>query len=97
MQQILHFIGHLMGLDDTSGPIYLFWSGFAGSAVNVGVIWAIYRHHKCKNCCRIGKVPVEGTPYKTCHKHATIAHHSKIHHDHEEKHPLQHQLLNKKP
>ncbi len=76
---------------------YNFWSGFGsdlGEAVIIGSLIGLYRHHKCASCWRIGHHPVEGTPYKTCHKHATIDSHKKLHEEHEHKYPEQHKLLN---
>jgi hypothetical protein len=78
---------------------YNFWSGFGsdlGELVIIGSVVALFRHHNCtvKGCWRIGHHPVTGTPYKTCHKHATPAIHKKLHSNHEHKYPEQHKLLN---
>lgn len=77
---------------------YNFWSGFGsdlGEAVIIGSLIGLYQHHKCSTCWRIGHHPVAGTPYKTCHKHATQTIHDQIHKEHERKYPAQHKLLNK--
>jgi len=78
---------------------YNFWSGFGsdlGELVIIGSIIGLYRHHNCavKGCWRIGHHPVAGTPYKTCHKHATIAVHKQLHNSHKHDFPAQHELLN---
>lgn len=72
-----HWLSHWLGLDNGSGALYLFWSGFFGAveglgglAIIGGVIFAA-RHHNChvKGCWRFKKHPVEGTPYVVCRKH----------------------------
>ena len=93
-----HWIEIHTGTVNESGPYYGFWSGFGSDLGEVTLIasaWVLYRQHKCKTCPRIAKHPVEGTPYKTCHRHATEAHHATLHAHHAEKHPDQHALLNK--
>lgn len=65
----MHWILHWIGLDDPSGPIYLFWSGFAG---NVGLIAAFivwYWHHIChiNGCYRFGFHQFD--VYRVCRKH----------------------------
>ena len=78
---------------------YNFWSGFGsdlGELVIIGSLIGLYRHHNCpvKGCWRIGRHPVAGTPYKTCHKHATIEVHNQLHKEHKRKYPAQHELFN---
>jgi len=52
---------HFMGIDDTTGKWYGFWSGFASDltiiAAAIAIPWSIYRRHNCnvKGCWRIGK------------------------------------------
>ena len=92
-----HWIEVHTGTVNESGPYYAWFSGF-GSDLGEGTIfasiWMIYRQHKCKTCPRIAKHRVEGTSYKTCHKHSTKAHHEFLHRHHEERHPDQHEFLN---
>lgn len=70
----MHWLSHIMGLDNLSGVFYGFWSGIGSdlqeTAIFAGVI-AILRHHNChaKGCLRLGKLGVDGTPYVVCHKH----------------------------
>ena len=66
----MHWLQHWAGLDNGSGPIYLFWSGFFGDLTIFAGVIAVYRHKNChtRGCLRIGK-PLEGTPYLLCHKH----------------------------
>jgi hypothetical protein len=66
---IQHFFSHWLGLDNASGPLYLFWSGFFGDITIFGAILGIYYKHNCHSpkCLRIGKHNVNGTPF--CSKH----------------------------
>lgn len=91
---------HVTGVDYSSGPAYGFWSGFGsdiGELAILGGIVQLYRQHNCaiKGCYRIGHYEVQGTKYKTCHKHATGPHHTKLIQDHKDKHPVQHAFLNR--
>jgi hypothetical protein len=64
---------HLLGLDNASGPFYLFWSGIAGSfMVNVGtfaLVW--YIHHTCqeRRCPRFARYPAAGGMFMVCRHH----------------------------
>ena len=62
---------HLLGVDNASGRWYLWWSGIGSDLAYVGIIWAFARHANCHQprCWRIGHLPVEGTPWKTCRRH----------------------------
>lgn len=97
---IWHWILTVTGANNTSGTWYGFWSGF-GSDLTEFVIFAgfikLYRHHNCtiKGCPRIGHHPIDGTPYKTCHKHATPTCHAQLFRQHEQDFPEQHELLNR--
>lgn len=92
---VFHDILYLTGGTNGSGPVYLEWSGFIGNVTIFGGILVWYKHHKCLNCHRIAHHSVSGTPYKTCHKHATVVYHAKIQSDHKRNYPGQHRLLNK--
>jgi hypothetical protein len=57
-----------------TGPWYAAWSGWVsdlGEVVLIGGIITAVRHINChvKGCPRLGKHPVDGTPYKVCAKH----------------------------
>ncbi len=60
---------------------------------------AIYalRKFNCRTrwCWRIGKHAVEGTTFRTCSRHATIADHEKLKRRHAIERPEQHALLSK--
>jgi hypothetical protein len=63
---------HVTGTDNTSGYWYGWWSGFGGfTFMGLTATWLHLRRHNChaKGCWRIGKHPVDGTPYVTCRKH----------------------------
>jgi hypothetical protein len=66
---------HVFGIDTTTGPWYAFWSGAGGIlerllelAVIGGLLW---RHNNCHQpqCWRLGRLPVEGSQWKTCRHH----------------------------
>jgi len=48
-----------------------------------------------KGCWRIGIHPVEGTHFRTCHRHATVEIHDRLNAEHGTKYPDQHALLNR--
>lgn len=68
---------HYTGADDTSGPIYGYWSGFGSvfpwSLDTVVALWVIIYHHvKANNChvhrCwHVGSLPAG--QYKVCKRH----------------------------
>jgi hypothetical protein len=95
---VWHFLSHLIGTDNVSGPWYGFWSGFGSDIAEFGLIGALiatYRHHKCTVCWRLSRHSVEGTHYRTCHRHLTIADHAILRSRHKRFFPEQHKLLSK--
>lgn len=67
-------LGHLLGLDNLSGPWYGFWSGFGSDVGEVTIfagLIAVYRRHNChiRGCPRIGHHQVEGTEWVVCRRH----------------------------
>ena len=73
---MLHWIQHFFGFDTGQGnaPHYLFWSGFGSDLSElalVGAVAGLLRKHNChvKGCPRIGRFPVDGTPWIVCRKH----------------------------
>lgn len=98
---IWHWLLNVSGttIPTTGSKWYNFWSGFGsdlGELVIIGSLIGLYRHHNCpvKGCWRIARHPVAGTPYKTCHKHATLAIHHGLQAEHKRKYPAQHELFN---
>lgn len=65
------FVAHWLGVDNVSGYVYAFWSGFAGCLPMFGAWYVLARKHNChaKRCMRVGRHPVEGTTYVVCAKH----------------------------
>lgn len=71
---------HIFGLDNASGPWYLFWSGI-GSDISelaiVGGLIAFWRKHTCHvgRCWRFARHAhtVDGVTYQLCSKHHPIA------------------------
>lgn len=95
----MHLLIRWLGLGNGTDIQYLWWSGIGSDLTEfalLGALVKVYVHLNCtvKGCRRIGKHPVDGTPYRTCHRHATVAHHSTLTGDHARKHPDQHELLN---
>lgn len=68
------WLGHVLGLDDPSGPAYLAWSG-AGADLSelalLGAVAAWWRRHNChvRRCWRLGRHPVSGTEFIVCRHH----------------------------
>lgn len=64
---------HFLGLDNASGPYYLFWSGFGGDLIGAiplfGVLAVVWRRVNCHQpgCWRIGLHHHEQTVL--CRKH----------------------------
>jgi hypothetical protein len=67
----MHWILHFMGLDNASGPAYLFWSGIFGDLSIFGGVMLLLRKHNCHRpwCLRIGTLPEQGTTYVYCRRH----------------------------
>lgn len=73
----MHWLVHLLGLDDPSGHWYMWWSGPGsdlGELAILGALFSLYRRHTChvnspRFCWRPGTHPVPGTPFRTCARH----------------------------
>jgi hypothetical protein len=94
---LLNFTG--TNIPTNGSKWYNFWSGFGSDIAEfaiIGSVIGLYHHHNCavKGCYRLSHFDVKGTPYKTCHKHATPSIHKRLHKEHEEEFPDQHILLN---
>lgn len=100
LSDIWHWLLNVSGtnIPSNGSKWYNFWSGFGsdlGEVVIIGSIITVYRQHNCtiKGCWRIAHHPVDRTPYKTCHKHATPAIHKELNKKHASDYPEQHELL----
>lgn len=70
----MHWLAHLLGLDDESGPFYAFWSGAGGDLALVTLPftgYVLWRKHSCHVdwCWRVGRHRVEGTQWMVCRRH----------------------------
>jgi hypothetical protein len=70
----VNWLAHVLGLDSASGYWYLFWSGIGSDITElaiVGALVSVYRKHACHEpwCVRLGRHPVEGTPFAACRRH----------------------------
>jgi hypothetical protein len=67
----MHWLIHLLGLDNLSGRWYGFWSGIGGDASIMAVPAVILRRHNCHvhGCPRLGRHPVAGTEFVVCRRH----------------------------
>lgn len=66
---MFHFLMHWLGLDNASGPQYLFWSGFFGDVTIFGAAIGLYLHKNCHvpGCLMVGHANDKGVVY--CKKH----------------------------
>lgn len=58
--------------------------GYVTLAGLAGIVWRLW-HSRCQVrwCIRPGEMPVEGTVWKTCCKHARLPEHESLRADHE--------------
>ena len=80
----LDTILHTLGIDDTAGPWYAFWSGFGSileRAIELVVLGAILlRHKNCEihRCWRLGRHPwvdpATGLEHRLCRGHHPLGH-----------------------
>lgn len=68
---MIRWLAHVMGLDDASGGWYLFWSGIGADLGMFVAVGAFLRHVNCHEvgCHRLGRYPIDGTPFKVCRVH----------------------------
>ena len=75
----MHWILHVMGVDNVSGRWYGFWSGFGGDVAILGSVLAapvlLWRKNECgvRWCWRLGRHgladPATGVVHELCRKH----------------------------
>ena len=80
----MHWVTHLLGLDNLSGGWYGFWSGIGGDASVLAIPLTLWRQHNCHvaRCPRLGRHPVGGTGLIVCRRH------------HPDEHPTADDVLN---
>jgi hypothetical protein len=71
---LLWWLAHAAGLDNAAGYPYLLWSGIGADLSEITLLGgaiAWYVHRKChvEGCWRLGRFPVEGTPFTVCRRH----------------------------
>lgn len=76
----MHWLSHWLGLDDASGPIYLFFSGIFADLTYLSVIGgmaALVRKHQCEvhGCWRMGKHVTEAQHTVCRHHHPELWEH----------------------
>lgn len=96
-----HLFLHLTGSDNVSGPWYGFWSGFGSDLTEFALLGgaiSIYHQHNCsvKGCPRLAHHTVDGTTYRTCHRHATLQDHKELAKRHAVERPEQHAFFRAK-
>ena len=96
---ILHWLYYHFGIDG-SGPWYGFWSGFGSDLTEFAIIGSIvvaYRRHRCAACPRLAlrgtHGEVEGTHYRTCHRHTNALDHAQLTERHARDFPEMHAHL----
>lgn len=87
----MHWLSHWLGLDNGSGPIYLWWSGVGADLGELAIISgliSIYRRHVCEihRCQRLGRHQTNAG-HRVCRHHhpdgpLTVQHAHAAHHDH---------------
>lgn len=68
---MINWLLWVTGVAGTSGRWYAWWSGFASDLGLFAAAGGLYWKHKCHvgRCPRIGRHPVDGTPYVVCRPH----------------------------
>ena len=69
----MHWLLHVLGVDDVSGRWYGFWSGFGsdlGEVAIIGGLFTVYRRHNCEvhGCWRLGRHATAAGQH-VCRKH----------------------------
>jgi hypothetical protein len=65
------WLAHLLGLDDTTGRWYLFYSGFGSFMGKLAIIFVLFRHLQCHEpgCLRPARHHMGGY----CRKHRKVS------------------------
>ena len=67
---MVHAIAHILGLDNASGPWYLWWSGACADLGMIGAAYTLIRRHNCEvhHCWRIGR-HATAAGHRVCARH----------------------------
>jgi hypothetical protein len=93
----------LYGVDVAAWPFPLGWlylnvlgNLIASLIWAVPTVWVLYRKWTCNlpHCARVAHVPVSGTTFHSCRRHATAEHHATLTQRHAARHPEAHAFLN---
>lgn len=65
-----HFLSHWLGLDNASGAVYLWWSGFVGDLGYLAIVATLLRRHQCEvnPCWRLARHSTNGG-HRVCARH----------------------------
>jgi hypothetical protein len=74
MHWLIVHLSQELGISNSSSRAYDFWSGSGsdiGEIAIIGAVVGVFRKHNChiKGCYRIGKHPLENSPFILCKKH----------------------------
>jgi hypothetical protein len=71
----VHWLVRIAGLDDPTGPVYLFWSGIGADLGEFAIVAVIWHHLNChvKGCWRIAGHRNPQTGFRSCMRHRRIA------------------------
>lgn len=74
MSWLAHLFFAVTGARNEAGWVYGLWSGFGGALPDIMIVtaacgWWWARTCHVHRCWRIGRHPVEGTPYRACRRH----------------------------
>lgn len=66
----MHWLSHWLGLDNGSGPVYLWWSGAGADLGMLGAAYAVVRKLNCEihGCPRLGR-HLTAAQNRLCRKH----------------------------
>lgn len=67
----MHWLAHLLGIDNEAGRFYAFWSGAGGDLSVLGAAGVFVRQRNChvRRCWRLGRHPVDGSTWTVCRRH----------------------------
>ncbi len=72
----MHWLWVHAGLSNGNSPWYLWPSGWGSIIIPplltaAPIVWVLLRRHNCHvhGCWRVGRHPVEGTPFVVCRRH----------------------------